>query len=227
MVSRWLLLSVILGAIQSQNVIHSTLTYNRVSNVTDNELLRNWFKVMSLPEKEACPDTDGLSGGAEILQVVSCDEEGARYDYMYSGKKKYKKFVGNGKVRISSVDTFQKDHQLKEGIKTGRCIIPFDKNVTSISGKFVNDVLNGPVRIELSNDSFILGAARHGRLLGILRLFDTKDALMRVEMMGGNGVTGVWSWMYREKLDAAGIANLAIQDNDLNVRLIGGRVSNR
>ena len=62
----------------------------------------------------------------------------------------------------------------------------FHTDVVRVAGRFDRDLLEGDFRAEFANGSFILGTARGGRIRGVVRNFDMKERLVRVEMEGSS-----------------------------------------
>ena len=127
--------------------------------------LRSWLTMVKNPTDINCYDgfTESLTGD-EVLSVVDCDDEGAQPDHTYTGHKILKQFSADGLVLTTA----------SRSKEEGRCVKPFSGSVDSIFGLFRNDQLEGNVRINFKDGSFMLSSAELGRLNGIQRYFDSQ-----------------------------------------------------
>eukprot|EP00095_Tigriopus_kingsejongensis_P012020 maker-scaffold1195_size56104-snap-gene-0.12 protein:Tk12020 transcript:maker-scaffold1195_size56104-snap-gene-0.12-mRNA-1 annotation:"hypothetical protein TRIADDRAFT_26073" len=123
-----------------------------------------------------------------IFQVVrECSDDLARWDYNFKSDVKVKSngvFNGHGVILLAKkvLRDFRAEHNnFKFGMRYNKCIVPFAEGVKKIRGHFINDQLEGTVRIDFHSGEFILGSAKHSHFFGVLRRFDANQKLMHVK----------------------------------------------
>ena len=94
-----------------------------------------------------------------------------------SGGKKPKKgpFNGYGKVYIGKDGNNEKYNY---GFRNKKCIKLSSDLVSQISGKFVNDTLEGEVKIHYFDETIMKGFAQSGHLIGPQRFFDVDETVL-------------------------------------------------
>ena len=81
------------------------------------------------------------------------------------GKKTKRGAPFNGHSVLSFHSSFN------DGVRTGKCLKPYRDDVLSISGKFINNKLEGHVLIELAENKVTVGHATKNRIMGVVRNF--------------------------------------------------------
>lgn len=190
----------------------------------ENDFGYEWFSKVSDP-KIQCSDSEPKENeqidpnAQEIFTVAKdCKEVDARWDYNFKSKSKVKKNGEfNGFGSISMAENVKRDlrpehNNYKFGFRYNKCIIPFDQNIKKISGKFVNDKLEGHVRVDFHSGSFILGFAKASKFVGTLRWFGEDRKLLKLEYVGKQTLT--------RGEDVASKVLLLIQDHTKVKRLV-------
>ena len=96
--------------------------------------------------------------------------------FQLSGGKKPKKGPFNGYAKISVAQPVNNE-KYNYGFRNKKCIQVYSDMVSQISGKFVNDVIEGDVLIHFIDESFMKGYSNKGYLVGTQRYFDDKGIL--------------------------------------------------
>lgn len=161
-----------------------------------NDYLEQWYSTLS-DSRHECPVTSILtsanSDAPEIYTVAKdCSEPDARWDYNFISKIKPKKGgVFEGKGRISVPLKVKRDYRpehnnYKFGFKHNKCLKFFQEGISRIQGNFVQDRIEGHVKIDFLEGGYLLGQARQSKLVGVVRHFDDLNKLQNVTIYGKN-----------------------------------------
>ena len=96
--------------------------------------------------------------------------------FQLSGGKKPKKGPFNGYAKISIAQPGNNE-KYNYGFRNKKCIQVYSDMVSQISGKFVNDVIEGDVVIHFIDKTFMKGYSNKGYIVGTQRYFDDKGIL--------------------------------------------------
>ncbi|TRY64354.1 hypothetical protein TCAL_03641 [Tigriopus californicus] len=163
----------------------------------EDDFASEWFSKVSDPKFQCSAssyeDTEPSDDPnvQEIYKIAKdCKELDARWDYNFKSKSKVKKNgMFEGVASISMAENVKRDlrpehNNYKFGFRYNKCIIPFDQNIKKISGRFVNDKLEGHVRVDFHSGSFALGYAKGSKFVGTLRWFGEDRKLLKLEYVG-------------------------------------------
>ena len=162
-----------------------------------NDYLEQWYATMS-DSRHECPVTSILDSAnldaPEIYTIAKdCSERDARWDYSFLSKVKPKTGVFEGKGRIGVPLKVKRDYRpehnnYKFGFKHNKCLKFFHDGISRIQGNFVQDRLEGHAKVDFLEDGYLLGQAKHSKLVGIVRYFDDRNRLQNVTIFRKDSV---------------------------------------
>ncbi len=184
-------------------VLFSCAPFNSTENVdypSSSTIMSEWHEFVSDPNKICQPTKSSVEtlakdnfGDLLIFEVdPGCRNQRSRWDYRFKTNARLKRplvFQGWGTMTFPvkvERDNFAGEYVF--GIKYGKCIVLADDNIKSVSGRFVDDSLDGGVEIAFHNSTTLRGWAERNHLKSTVvptRIFDENGVLERIHMSAG------------------------------------------
>jgi len=166
------------------NVCHILIVLFNCALGANLEDFQSWQKLVT-NDKYKCPAPQNDEIFSEkptlLFQIVDCNEHNAifRYDFKQLNGKKPKKGPFNGRAKIL-IATEGDNENYNFGFKNKKCVQVYSKMARSISGTFVNDVLEGEVTLKFSDDTKMETYVKSGYAIGPQRFFTTNGNFLNI-----------------------------------------------